>query len=91
MTEVKIYTPGESFVCDLHHAPNGVWVKVLADETVNTKVPPAAPMIEDEEKIFFYHIDGMYSLCRKENGQTCHLVAWQKVEVLSEQPDEPRR
>jgi hypothetical protein len=74
----------------LHDVPCRTWVRVVPDESVNTKVPPAAPMIDDGEVIFFHHIDGMYSLCKKNDGTLCHLVAWQEVEILSDQPDEPR-
>lgn len=68
----------------LYNAPKRSWVRVIHDPDVNTKVPPAAPWIEDGEVIFFDHIDGMYSLCRKRSGQLCHLVAWQEVEVVEE-------
>lgn len=74
----------------LHDVPARTWVRVVPDETVNTKVPPAASMIEDEENIFFHHIDGMYSLCKRKDGTTCHLVAWHEVEISNDQPDEPR-
>ena len=68
----------------LHEVPRKSWIRVLPDPEVVTKVPPSAPMIADGEVIFFHHIDGMYSLCRNQGGQICHLVAWQEVEIVGE-------
>ena len=33
----------------------------------------------------FKHIDGMYSLCQTDDGETVHLAAWTEVEILEEQ------
>jgi hypothetical protein len=33
-------------------------------------------------KLFFHHIDGMYSYCETESGEVCHLQVWTEVEVL---------
>ena len=33
-------------------------------------------------KIHFFHIDGMYSFCKTEDGEICHLVAWEEVEIV---------
>lgn len=35
-----------------------------------------------EYHLDFYHVDGMYSLCMDDNGQTVHLSASADVEVL---------
>lgn len=32
-------------------------------------------------RIFFDHIDGAYSLCHDEDGNTFHLAAWTNVEL----------
>ena len=50
--------------------------------TEGRRIPPCAPPIEDNEVIFFHHIDGMYSLCENQRGEIVHLVAWQEVEVV---------
>lgn len=70
----------------LHNVPNKTWVKIMPDPEEGTKVPPSAPSLPDGEVIFFDHIDGMYSYCKKQDGTVCHLVAWQPVEVV----DDPR-
>jgi hypothetical protein len=69
----------------LHDVPQRTWV-VLA-ENEEARVPPDAPDVVTGEPIFFDHIDGMFSFCRKKDGQICHLVAWQEVEICDEQPD----
>jgi hypothetical protein len=66
----------------LYEVAEKSWVKIVPDPKVITQVPPDAPPLSDGEVIFFYHIDGMYSLCRKQDGTLCHLVAWQEVEKV---------
>jgi hypothetical protein len=34
-----------------------------------------------EKRIFFHHIDGMYSYCTLETGEVIHLQAWTDVEI----------
>ena len=62
---------------ELHKVPNGTWIRVVNPD----KVPPDAPVPNAGERIFFDHIDGMYSLCFREDGTIIHLVAWQDVEI----------
>ena len=69
---------------ELHKVPNRTWVRVIDPD----KVPVGAPNPEKGERIFFDHIDGMYSLCKRENGEIIHLVAWQEVEILTEETDD---
>lgn len=64
----------------LHKVPNGTWVRIIEPD----KVPPDAPEPTKGERIFFDHIDGMYSYCKREDGTVIHLVAWQEVEVCDE-------
>lgn len=58
------------------------------DVSKDARVPPAAPIIKNGELIFFDHIDGMYSYCKRVNedtmkhGELCHLVAWTQVEMV---------
>jgi hypothetical protein len=59
---------------ELHKVPNRTWVRVRATGK------PGAPDIKGE-RIFFDHIDGMYSYCKRENGEIIHLVAWQEVDI----------
>jgi hypothetical protein len=49
-------------------------------------VPPAAPEVNTGQRIFFDHIDGMYSFCKTEAGDIVHLVAWQEV-IIDEDQD----
>ena len=62
---------------ELHKVPNRTWIRVIDPDVV----PPAAPNPEKGERIFFDHIDGMYSFCKREDGTIIHLVAWQEVEI----------
>ena len=62
---------------ELHKVPNRTWVRVQDPD----KVPPAAPTPDAGERIFFDHIDGMYSFCIREDGSIIHLVAWQEVTI----------
>lgn len=48
----------------------------------NIKIPPAASEISKDEILQFFHIDGMYSLCKNSNGDWVHLVAWAEVEII---------
>ncbi len=73
----------------LYEVPRRTWVKVLKNENEGTKVPPAAPPIADDDIIFFDHVDGMYSYCKNNAGELCHLVCWQSVEILEPQPEAP--
>lgn len=38
-------------------------------------------VIWNGERIFFMHIDGMYSLCKDEKGDLLHPVAFAEVEI----------
>lgn len=53
----------------------------------NTATPPASISISPNDVLKFYHIDGMYSLCKNSKGEWVHLVAWSDVEVLNNQKD----
>ena len=66
---------------ELHTVPNGTWVRVQDPDVV----PPDAPTPDSGERVFFDHIDGMYSLCKREDGSIIHLVAWQEVTIDSNQ------
>jgi hypothetical protein len=60
----------------------GLFVEVLPDPDAGTRVPLAAPDIADNEVVLFKKIDGMYSLCIKQDGSVCHLVAWHPVKIV---------
>ena len=68
----------------LYDVPRNTWIKVLDD----TRTPVASPEIKKGDKIFFRHVDGMYSLCTLTDSEipnyaeAVHLVAWAEVEVL---------
>jgi len=68
----------------LHKVPNRTWVRVVESD----KVPPGAPFPERGERIFFDHIDGMYSYCKREDDSIIHLVAWQEVEIDGERMEQ---
>lgn len=49
------------------------------------KIQIDEPDWEDKEEIYhFYHIDGMYSLCKDSKGNTIHFAAWTNVKDLGD-------
>lgn len=42
---------------------------------------------EDNNVIFFHHIDGMYSYCRNMQDEVVHLESWAEVVPLQRKPD----
>ena len=48
------------------------------------EVPPRTWIKIDGEKIFFDHIDGMYSYCLDEGGNVVNINASAEVELLGE-------
>lgn len=60
----------------LYEAKPKTWVKILQDEI------PSTLETTTDQKVFFDHLDGMYSYCKTEQGEICHLVAWTEVEQL---------
>ena len=61
----------------LYEVPRNTWVRVRND----AHIPPAHREFEDGERIFFDHLDGMYSFCHDEHGNIVHLYASSEVEV----------
>lgn len=50
----------------LYNVPNNTQIRIPGTKSILT----------------FYHVDGMYSLCKTSNGETVHLAAWTEVEVV---------
>lgn len=71
----------------LYEVPNKTWVRLY--EGQGEEHPIAHRDFEDDEELFFDHIDGMHSFCIDKDGELVHLKAWAEVEVLDEQPDPP--
>jgi hypothetical protein len=65
----------------LHEVPNQTWVKVKSVHEGSARTPPGAPAVEDQQVIFFDHLDGMFSYCKDLKGNVVHLIAWAEVEV----------
>lgn len=63
---------------ELYKVPRNSRIKVVGD----IKVPPASPMVEEEEILNFRSIDGMYSYCTRDDGEVVHLAAWTDVEIV---------
>ena len=64
----------------LYECPRNVQVRVIGGELAKT--PIGSPRVEGEEIINFKHVDGMYSLCTNQKGETVHLAAWTEVEIV---------
>lgn len=55
----------------LYEVPKNTWIKVkLAGKTF--------------ERLFFDHLDGDYSVCTDESGNTVHLAGWTEVTVVAD-------
>lgn len=44
--------------------------------------------LDDGTELNFHRIDGMYSYCKTDEGETVHLVAWSEVAVVKEKQNE---
>lgn len=68
----------------LYEIQNNQWVKLLE----NSGGPIGTPPFNKGDKIFFRHVDGMYSLCTTDDSEipnydnALHLVAWAEVEIV---------
>ena len=56
----------------LYTVPNRTWVRLP----------------ESGEHIFYEHVDGMYSSCKKADGTSIHLAAWTEVEIDDNQGED---
>ncbi len=63
---------------ELYNVPRNSRIKVI----IKDKVPPGAPIVEEQEELNFRSIDGMYSYCTRDNGEVVHLAAWTEVEII---------
>lgn len=61
----------------LYDVPRESWVVIRNKPTI----PPAHREFEDGEKIFFDHLDGMYSFCKDVDGNIVHLSASAEVDI----------
>ena len=62
----------------LYDVPRNSKIRVVGD----IKVPPSAPIIEEQEVLNFSHVDGMYSYCTNSDNEVVHLAAWAEVEIV---------
>jgi hypothetical protein len=65
---------------DVPRTKEGTWVRVLE----NTEGPPSSPDHKTDDVVLYFHVDGMYSLCRNKGGEMVHLKAWTEVELIGE-------
>lgn len=56
----------------LHEVPRGTWIRTKTIEA---------------DKLFFSHLDGMYSYCTDEDGSVVHLAAMTEVEIVENSPE----
>lgn len=55
---------------------------VPGEQLESVKVPPAGIRIDENQYIYFGHIDGMYSYCHTMDGELCHMALWTEVEPV---------
>ena len=70
----------------LYDIPQQTWVRVRNEAAT----PPVHREFEDGEKIFFDHLDGMYSFCTDAKGNVVHLYAGAEVDIC-DSPSNTRR
>ncbi len=63
----------------LYEVPRNSRIRVLS-ETVES--PPCSLSAEKNEVLDFAHVDGMYSLCYRGDGEIVHLSALTDVEIV---------
>ena len=63
----------------LYDVPRNSKIRVVGNFK---SIPPAAPIIEEQEVLNFSHVDGMYSYCTNSDNEVVHLVAWAEVEII---------
>ena len=67
----------------LYDVPKNSYV-IISDKNSpeDLEGPPGANDIKPGERIWFGHLDGMYSYCKDEKGRVVHLKGW--VQVIPE-------
>lgn len=63
----------------LYDVQNNCKVRII---DTGIKIPVASLAVKTGDIIQFYHIDGMYSLCKNENDDVVHIAAWTEVELV---------
>ena len=63
----------------LSDVPRNTWIRVLDDDI---RTPPCHEELNNEDVYYFHHLDGMYSLCEKTNGDFIHLMFNTEVEII---------
>lgn len=67
----------------LYDVPNKTRIRII-DEDEDVSIPPShkdVPSFSGGE-LLFHHLDGMYSLCIDEHGDTVHIAGWTEVEIV---------
>jgi hypothetical protein len=62
----------------LHNVPHNTKIRVLG----NIAIPPASPIIQIGDILYFRNLDTMYSRCENENGETVYLFSLAEVEII---------
>lgn len=55
-----------------------IMIKLLED----VNIPPEHMELKTGQIVKFSHVDGMYSLCYDEEGNTIHPAAWTECEII---------
>jgi len=58
----------------LYEAPSDVRIRVISDDFKDDS--------GNYMEVNFHHIDGAYSFCKDDEGNTIHLAAWTQVELV---------
>lgn len=73
----------------LYNVRRGSRIRLLPEPVEEGAIihPPAHREFEEQEELEFKHIDGMYSLCYDDDGNSVHVAAWTEVEVIRDGPE----
>lgn len=63
----------------LYDVDRGTRIKIIDD---NVKTPIGSHPIKKGEEMLFSRIDGMYSLCIRDDKASVHPAAWTEVEII---------
>ena len=66
----------------LYNVPRNSTIRVLED----VRIPPESSEISKGEILYFEHMDGMYSRCKRITDNTIvFIAAWTEVEIVGRQ------
>jgi hypothetical protein len=66
----------------LYLAPRERWLRCIGEDATGAHVPPSSLPLDSHRKFKLHNVDGMYSRCTDEFGNTIYPAAWTDVEEV---------